>query len=204
MKTKSCLRLLFTAAVSLLFPGAVFANQLITKPSPDPIGGVYRTAAKFLNSVDAGIVLDYEAELIRAANKDGSEFYFKVSEVLTEAENVEILSLEPAKVAPNDRSGFRTWRVTKQFAVSLPKDREKIFATMREGIENAQNAEKKCFVPRHGLRVTSKGKTVDLVFSFQCSRFMTYLGDNFVSEMQTNPRQELGFNNMLAQLGAQQ
>ena len=36
--------------------------------------------------------------------------------------------------------------------------------------------EKKCFNPRHGIRATHDGKTVELVICFECSSFDIYSG----------------------------
>jgi len=34
----------------------------------------------------------------------------------------------------------------------------------------------KCFDPRHGIRATHEGKTVELVICFQCAQFNVYVG----------------------------
>jgi hypothetical protein len=55
----------------------------------------------------------------------------------------------------------------------------------------------KCFIPRHGLRFTSKGKVVDLVICFECQQFQLFQGGS-EAKFLIGPKAEAILDKLLA------
>jgi hypothetical protein len=53
--------------------------------------------------------------------------------------------------------------------------RKQLVETFLKGMEGKIDPAK-CFDPRHGIRATHGGKTVELVICFHCSQFILYVG----------------------------
>jgi hypothetical protein len=52
-----------------------------------------------------------------------------------------------------------------------PDQRREVMAAVKGAIRNAPLRRSACFFPRHVLRVTTGGKTTDLVICFQCENY---------------------------------
>jgi hypothetical protein len=46
-----------------------------------------------------------------------------------------------------------------------------------DGIADKNATPARCFIPRHGIRATHDGKTVELVICFECSQLWVHQGD---------------------------
>jgi hypothetical protein len=76
--------------------------------------------------------------------------------------------------------------------------RLKIFKTLSHGVAEAFNGAF-CFDPRHGIRATRNGKTVDLVICFECEWIEGHLnnGDAFGDKVAVSKLPEPLFSRIL-------
>jgi hypothetical protein len=58
--------------------------------------------------------------------------------------------------------------------------RRKVVTAVKEAIKNAPPNPAKCFDPRHVLRITKAGKTIDLVICFACKQYEIFQPDSEV------------------------
>ena len=54
---------------------------------------------------------------------------------------------------------------------------QQMLTKLTKGMADKKGQGSKCFDPRHGIRATAAGKTVDLVICFECSWVYSYFGD---------------------------
>lgn len=66
---------------------------------------------------------------------------------------------------------FQGFPVLGKLEISDPNERKKLIAALKEGIRRGPIAGAKCFWPRHGIRVTEKGKTIEFAICFECRNF---------------------------------
>jgi Aspartic acid proteinase inhibitor len=95
--------------------------------------------------------------------------------VLEKAGSLELLSLEPNR-RNNVKDGFHGWRVLGKTVVKDKKTREQLAAAVVMGVADNEGLAAACFNPRHGIRVTAAGKTVDFVICFECLQMQVFLG----------------------------
>lgn len=95
-------------------------------------------------------------------------------DVLMKAGQLELLSLHPESEKEKTKDGFHGYKVLGK---TSPKDaaRKELVQAFLKGMDGKIDA-KKCFEPRHGIRATHDGKTVELVICFECSLFYVYTG----------------------------
>ncbi len=89
----------------------------------------------------------------------------KVREVLEKAETLEVLGL-----SSEDKAGIGWYPDVK---VSLPagNERSELLQSFFFDASAGPNPSA-CFIPRHGLRATYKGKTVDVIICYECHLFV--------------------------------
>jgi len=98
----------------------------------------------------------------------------KAKAILDRAEQLELFSLDPELDRKAGKDGFHGWKVLGQTVVKDAPARKQVVGSLYNGIaENTGNGAK-CFDPRHGVRATVEGKTVDLVICFECSWVYVY------------------------------
>ena len=106
---------------------------------------------------------------------------------LEKAPEWELLALDPFKEKPDPKDTFRGWKVLGKTAIKDADARKALLAALDKGI--ADHAEKRrkeremgllkeggCFQPRHGLRATAGGQTVEVLICFECAPVHFYLG----------------------------
>jgi hypothetical protein len=89
------------------------------------------------------------------------------SALLDDAESVELLSIDPGQRTSDPGTGFHGWKVLGRTALTDADRRKAVVFAIRRGIRECDDASG-CFEPRHGLRATKGGKTLDLVICFSC------------------------------------
>ncbi len=97
--------------------------------------------------------------------------------IVEKAEQIELLSLDPAFLKELPKNAFGRWRVLGQTVVKDAELRKKILAGLDKGAEESNGEVALCFNPRHGLRATHAGKTVELSICFECFQVQVYVGD---------------------------
>ena len=65
-------------------------------------------------------------------------------------------------------------RVLGKVEVADEDRRRKVVAVLREAIKAGPTQASRCFTPRHAIRVTSNGATIDVLICFHCDRYRTY------------------------------
>jgi hypothetical protein len=108
--------------------------------------------------------------------------------VLEKASEWELLALDPFERTPDPKDAFHEWQVRCKTTVKSADARKALLAALDKGI--ADHAEKRrkelemgllkaggCFQPRHGLRATAGGQTVEVLICFECAPVHFYLGE---------------------------
>ncbi|HEX3147873.1 MAG TPA: hypothetical protein VHR66_07295 [Gemmataceae bacterium] len=103
----------------------------------------------------------------------------KAKAILAKADQVELYSIDPEYLPPEKRpkDGFHGWAVLGKTALKDVDTRKKVLA-IAESIRPGTGA--KCFDPRHAIRATGDGKTVDILLCYECGWAYVFVGDDSV------------------------
>lgn len=96
-------------------------------------------------------------------------------EILDNAEQIELLSLDPSYPKPVTKEQFHNWPVLGSTQLTGKRKQEAI-AIVERGIDKKRDFMIMCFLPRHGIRATYRSKTVELVICFHCLRMHVNMG----------------------------
>src|SRR5947199_5846779 len=69
---------------------------------------------------------------------------------------------------------FHNYPVLGQLDVTSLKDRREIVNAVKQGIAEYKGQPAKCFWPRHGIRFTQRGKTIEYLICFECNQLTVY------------------------------
>jgi hypothetical protein len=94
--------------------------------------------------------------------------------ILEEADHFELLSLDPHLQWKAAKGDFYGYRVLGTAVIEDTETRKKLVSAFKRAVAENQGYEALCFNPRHGIRVTRKGKQVDFVICFQCAQVHVY------------------------------
>jgi hypothetical protein len=98
--------------------------------------------------------------------------------ILDKAEHLELLSLDPSPQSEKPKETFHEYKVLGKTAIKDAEVRKMLLAALNKGIKDANpNVSAGCFHPRHGIRATHDGKTVELVICFECISLQVFLGE---------------------------
>ena len=89
----------------------------------------------------------------------------KVREILEKAEVLEVLGLS------SDENAGISWHPDLVANLPLGKERTKLLNSFFYDASAGPNPSG-CFVPRHGLKASYKGKTVEVIICYQCHLFV--------------------------------
>jgi hypothetical protein len=95
-------------------------------------------------------------------------------EVLKNATELELYSIDFAH-EDKTKTGFHDMKSVGKTTVKDADTRKKLVSEFVKGMEG-DITPARCFNPRHGIRATYSGKTVDLVICFECAQFKLYEG----------------------------
>src|SRR5262249_39270121 len=107
----------------------------------------------------------------------GAEIPADARTILEKAEQLEVLSLDPAGNKEKAKELFHTYPVLGKVIVKDEKTRKALVAALDTGAKENEGKIGKCFIPRHGIRATVDGKTLELVICFQCLQVHGYIGE---------------------------
>jgi hypothetical protein len=93
---------------------------------------------------------------------------------LEKAEGVELYSLDGDTDNP---AGWHGAKVLGKATVTAAADRKALASALRKGVEEGRDGAR-CFVPRHGVRVSHAGKSYDLLVCFECHWLYVYTDDS--------------------------
>src|SRR5438270_721857 len=160
------------AVCVLLMPAGAAPPKGAVDPAADD--KIEKVVAEFLKGVKAGkpdqlVPLAYllMPNAVPAA----------AAEALAKPESVELLSLDPKLLTEKPKDDFHGWKVLGRTTVKDDATRKKLAADLATAAESSEGLAAACFNPRHGLRVTRNGKTVDFVICFECWQVKVYEGD---------------------------
>jgi hypothetical protein len=101
----------------------------------------------------------------------------KAAAILEKADQIELYSLEPE---PDDKAAkgpkatfFRGWLILGKTVLKTATSRKQVLDALDESVGRGRMA--KCFDPRHGIRASHAGQTVELVICFRCGQAYFYL-----------------------------
>jgi hypothetical protein len=129
---------------------------------------------------------------------DESSLPAKARTILEKAEQLELYSLDPVQAKKDD--SFRGWKVLGKTTVKGDAARKQIVNPLLEGIAKSDGGAR-CFIPRHGIRATFDGKTVDLVICFECSWVYVFYDkdEKRQASVATAPSPQPSFDGVLAE-----
>jgi hypothetical protein len=136
----------------------------------------------------------------RADDKPSSK---DLKALFEKAEAIDLYSLDPGadmKEPADAKQGFHGWKVLGKTTIKEAKTRKKVVAVMYQGLEASDGTAAKCFNPRHGIRVTADGKTVDVVICFECLQMQFYVGQAMKTETTTDTPEKV-FDEVLRDAG---
>ena len=87
---------------------------------------------------------------------------------LEKADEFVLYSLDPRRQAEEPKDGFHGWLVLGRTQITDAGARKKLVAALEQGVREHDGSIAHCFNPRHGIRATRAGKSVDLVICFEC------------------------------------
>jgi hypothetical protein len=98
-------------------------------------------------------------------------------DLLEAAGPFELLSLNPNRPEAKGNDDFHGWKVLGKTVVNDAEVRKKLCAEFKRSIDESEGVGANCFNPRHGIRFTREGKTVDLVICFECYQVQAFIGE---------------------------
>jgi hypothetical protein len=117
--------------------------------------------------------------------------------ILEKAEQIELLSLDPARSEEKPKDDFHGWKVLGKAVVKDAEVRKKLVAAFKKGVEENKGEVADCFNPRHGIRATHDGKTADFVICFECFQSRVYVGDKKLDGFLNTDSPEAVFDKVL-------
>jgi hypothetical protein len=108
-----------------------------------------------------------------AEDKKDNRLPDKARAILDKADQIVLYSLEPDE-RKKVKDGFHGWQILGQTTIKEAAVRSQILTSVYQGTAKSDGNGAKCFDPRHGIRATVNGKTVDLVICFECHWVYVY------------------------------
>lgn len=106
----------------------------------------------------------------------GGEIPADAKAILEKAEQIEVLSLYPANDKEKGKEFFHEYPILGKVVVKDEKTRKALIEALEGGAKGNKGVAANCFIPRHGIRATAGGKTLELVICFQCLQVHGYIG----------------------------
>jgi hypothetical protein len=128
-----------------------------------------------------------------AGRSTGGEIPAAVKAALAKADSWDLYSLDPEQRKDPPKVAFHDWRVLGKTTVTDADTRQRLLAALEKGARENDGTVAGCFNPRHGIRVKSGDKTIDLVICFECYSAAIYAGDEKTGSFLTtrSPQPEL-------------
>ena len=102
--------------------------------------------------------------------------------ILENSSQLTLFSVEPRENWGRKRPNFHFHAILGQTVISQPETKRALLASLYDGFVpgDAPGIMAGCFNPRHGIRATQHGKTVDLLICFSCHQFELYVNDHHI------------------------
>ena len=99
---------------------------------------------------------------------------------LEKADQFELLSIDPDRQQEKPKDDFHGWKVLGRTQIKDADTRKKLVAALQKGVGENDGTVANCFNPRHGIRATHEGKTMDFVICFECLQVQVYAEENSI------------------------
>ncbi len=123
----------------------------------------------------------------------------KFRTVLEKAETLELLSIDPIRPKEKSKDSFCGWNVLGRTTVKDAKTCKKLVAALKTGVEGYSGIATRCFEPRHAIRASYRGTTVDFLICFQCVQVAVYVEDKRVTSFGTSQFPKSVFDGVLTE-----
>jgi hypothetical protein len=142
------------------------------------------------NDLFVGLSLALLALSATGCRAAGNDLPKDVRAVLDKADRFELLSLDPTRQKEKPKDDFHGWKVLGKTEVKDAAARKNVVAALYKGIADSDGSVAACFNPRHGIRATHDGKTVELVICYECLSMQAFLGETRSSALTTRSPQK--------------
>jgi hypothetical protein len=137
------------------------------------------------------------AAVVEAAAQNQKELPAAVKEILDKVEQFDLYSLEP-EPTKEQKAGKSTklhgWLILGKTTVKDARTRQGLLKALEK---RSRRGGAKCFDPRHAIRATHGGKTVDLLICFECSWIYVYEGGKHTSTLTVDGGVQPAFDKVL-------
>jgi hypothetical protein len=123
-----------------------------------------------------------------------------VRAVLDGAEEIELYSLDPDHNKPKGADTFHGWNVLGKVTLTDRADRSRVVTALKRGVNASDGMVAACFIPRHGIKASHAGKTLELVICFQCLSMKAHVDGKQHSVLTTGSPAAV-FNEVLKEKG---
>jgi hypothetical protein len=123
--------------------------------------------------------------------------------ILLNTEQLELYSLEPLEQAAKGEPTLHGWKILGKTTLTGESQIQGILEALNKGLEDSDKAGVKCFDPRHAMRGSWQGKTVELLICFECCWVYVYLdeNENETAQVEISRAPEGNFNRFLIDAG---
>jgi len=115
------------------------------------------------------------------------------------ADSLELLSLDPRRGRAD--ADFHKHKVLGRTTVTDPVTRKLLYSSLQSGARWNLPFPALCFNPRHGIRATAEGRTIDLVICFECSHVEVWQGESLLTTFFVGQSPESVFDQVLRDAG---
>ena len=144
----------------------------------------------------APLAILYAAALVNGAYEE-NKIPDHLQTILENAEQFDLLSLDPKDSKEKPKNNFHGWRVLGKTTVRDAETRKKLLAAFKKGVAENKGEVARCFNPRHGIRVTHDGKILDFVICFECYQVHAFAGDKQDKSFLVTDSPQATFDNVL-------
>jgi hypothetical protein len=129
---------------------------------------------------------------------DNNRMPADVQTVLDRCDEIELYSLDPARNLDTEKpkDEFHGWKVLGKTTLKTG-DRKAVLAALNKGIKDSDGTVAACFNPRHGIKATHDGRTVELVICFECLSMQVNYGDGKTVSLTTTSTPQRAFDEAL-------
>ena len=119
--------------------------------------------------------------------------------ILQQSRKITLFSIEPMPSFGYGKKPFHDHEILGQITLTDPKAKAELLASFYDGLVPSEYdaLSMGCFNPRHGIRATHNGKTVDLLICFSCRGIVGYLNDKEIIHTFTTNAPHQKFNEIL-------
>jgi len=134
-------------------------------------------------------------------------WWMRPSAVIPTPDQMTLFSLDGRKMLKGgsdptyDGEHFYRTPVLGKIDVAAAADRRHLMQAMNEGLNDTGAVQAKCFWPRHGIRATTDGNTVDYLICFQCCQMQVYSGEQKTTLFTIGNSPQEAFDRFIAAAG---